>query len=266
MKKISIVFFAAVFSFSCNQKKETASAYNDLFKDNLKGSIQQITETPYQTDSTGKMGAMDSCCINIIQYDSAGYLTKVVDKDSKGNIKFEQSSTHYDNGLFKEFSNLENGKMSDKITMQLDKDGKKYLSAQVYDSAGKLKSFYKDMTQNEYINVTSEKQYKPDSTLKKSFEYKYDKQIFVGQTTIDSSGKEISKTLAKLDDKGNEIEITLTSTMKDDKTKKDSATTKVNKYKYDSYDEQGNWTQRTNMDGKGKPTKIVKREITYYKK
>jgi hypothetical protein len=35
-------------------------------------------------------------------------------------------------------------------------------------------------------------------------------------------------------------------------------------YKYDHYDEKGNWTQRTAYDDKGKPTKVVKRSFTYY--
>lgn len=37
------------------------------------------------------------------------------------------------------------------------------------------------------------------------------------------------------------------------------------KYKYDSFDDKGNWTQRTQSDENGKPEKITKREITYYK-
>ncbi len=54
--------------------------------------------------------------------------------------------------------------------------------------------------------------------------------------------------------------------MNDVKTKKDSTTTTTTKYKYDSFDDQGNWTQRTISDEKGKITKILKREITYFKK
>jgi inorganic pyrophosphatase len=47
---------------------------------------------------------------------------------------------------------------------------------------------------------------------------------------------------------------------------KDSTTTKTTTFKYDSYDEQGNWTQRTTFDDKGKATKVIKRTHTYYKK
>ena len=46
---------------------------------------------------------------------------------------------------------------------------------------------------------------------------------------------------------------------------KDSTTNKTMKYRYDSFDDNGNWAQRTEMDEKGKPVKIVKRTITYYK-
>jgi hypothetical protein len=48
-------------------------------------------------------------------------------------------------------------------------------------------------------------------------------------------------------------------------TTKDSTTNKITKYRYDSYDDKGNWTQRTETDENGKPVKIVKRTITYYK-
>lgn len=265
MKKISIVLIAAFIAFSCNEKKESAKTFTDWSADNLKGEIQKNVESPYKVDSTGKMGDMDSCCIDVIEYDSTGNIKKVISKDSKGNISREQTFTKYENGLFKEIATTEKGKVTNRVSIQTDNNGK-YTTAQEYDSTGKLSSFYKDIHQNEYNQLTSMKQYKPDSTLKSSFETKYDKQIFEGQINKDSSGKEVSKSSAMVDDKGNQIEFTVTNTMKDSTTKKDSTTTKVTKYKYDSFDDKGNWTQRTEMDEKGKSTKIVKREITYYKK
>lgn len=265
MKKISIVLIAALLTFSCNEKKETTKTITDWSADNLKGEVKQIVESPYKADSTGKIGEMDSCCIDVIDYDSAGNIVKVISKDSKGNVSREQTFTKYPNGLFKEIVTTVKGKMANRVTVQIDSNGK-YISAQEFDSTGKLSSFYKEITQNEYNQLTSMKQYNPDSTVKSSFETSYDKQIFTGQVNKDSSGKETSKSSAKVDDKGNQIEFTRTSIMKDAKTKKDSTSTKTTKYRYDSYDEQGNWTQRTELDEKGKPTKIVKREITYYKK
>ena len=266
MKKLSIVFFAVLFVVSCNEKKDETTKHNDLFMDNLKGSVQQITETPYQVDSTGRMGAIDSCCITMLQYDSAGNNIKYASKDSKGNIKFEQTNTRYENGLYKEVISTANGKMSADIKIQLDKDGKNYATAEETDSSGKLSSFYKDFKQNEYNQLTYMKQYKPDSSLKSTMENKFDKQLQVGNSMKDSSGKETFSSTSKLDDKGNEIEVSRTTTTKDAKTQKDSTSTKVTKYRYDTYDDQGNWTQRTEMDDKSKTTKIAKREITYYKK
>lgn len=264
MKKFSIVLILAFIAFSCNEKKEASTTHTDWMVDNLKGEVRKIVETPYKVDSTGKIGDMDSCCIDEIDYDSTGNIVKVTSKDSKGNISSEEAFTKYENGLFKEIINTKNGKVASRISIQGENG--KYSTAQEYDSTGKLSSYYTDIKANEYNQVTSMKRYNTDSTLKSSFETEYDKQIFKGQVNKDSSGKEISRSSAKVDDKGNQVEFSRTATEKDDKTKKDTTTTKVTKYTYESYDEQGNWTQRTSIDEKGKPSKIVKREITYYKK
>lgn len=266
MKKISIVFMAVFFAISCNEKKDAVTTTPDRVMDNLKGDVHQAIETPYKTDSTGKVGEMDSCCVSVTTYDSAGYFSKYTSKDSKGVVGFEQNISRYENGLFKEITMTDKGKPTGRITIQLDKDGKKYSTAQEYDSVGKVASFYKDFSQNEYNQLTGMKQYKPDSTLKSSQETKYDKYIFLESISRDSAGKEVSKSTVKLDDKNNQIENTTVNTMKSPATQKDSTTTKVTKYKYDSYDDQGNWTQRTEWDDKGKAVKVVKREITYYKK
>ena len=266
MKKISIVFMAVLFAFSCNEKKDAVTTTSDRVMDNLKGDVHQTIETPYKTDSTGKVGEMDSCCVSVSTYDSAGYSIKYTSKDSKGVVGFEQNISRYENGLYKEIAMSDKGKPTMHVSIQLDKDGKKYSTAQEIDSAGKVTSFYKDLVQNEFNQLTVMKQYKPDSTLKSSQETKYDKYYFVESISRDSAGKEVSKNTVKMDNKNNQVENTTITTMKSPVTQKDTTTTKVVKYKYDSYDDQGNWTQRTEWDDKGKATKVVKREITYYKK
>ena len=263
MKKFSIVLIAAVILFSCNEKTETIKTNTDWLVDNLKGEVQSVTESPYKVDSTGKIGEMDSCCIDVIDYDSAGNILKITSKDSKGTITREETFTKYPDGLFKEIINTKDGKVASRITIQAENG--KYSTAQEYDSTGKLSYYYTDIKSNEYNQVTSMKRYNADSTFKSSFESSYDKQFFTGQTNKDSSGKEVSKSTAKVDDKGNQVEFSRTSTMKDEKTQKDSTTTKVTTYTYASYDENGNWTERTTIED-GKPTKIIKREFTYYKK
>ena len=67
------------------------------------------------------------------------------------------------------------------------------------------------------------------------------------------SGKETYSSKIKLDDKNNVIENATKEVTKD------STTNKTTKYRYDSYDDTGNWTQRTEMDENGKPVKIVKK-------
>ena len=119
---------------------------------------------------------------------------------------------------------------------------------------------YKDLSENEYGEVLKGTEYKPDNTMKSSFENNYDKDgHFIGGSGKDSTGKEIFHSTVKLNDKGDAAEET-TMTVTKDSTKNETVT-----YKYDSYDDQGNWTQRTTYNDKGKPTKIVKRTYTYYK-
>ena len=95
----------------------------------------------------------------------------------------------------------------------------------------------------------------------KTFEKNYiGKGMQVAGRYKDSTGKEVYNSKSELNDKG---DISKTTEMN---VTKDSTTNTVTTFKYDSYDEKGNWTQRTSYDGKGKATKVVKRSYTYYKK
>lgn len=260
MKKIVWTLCAGFFLIACKDKKqETEGPKNtDLISQNLKGSVESLEETPYKTDSTGKIGDMDTCCTNIQEFDEKGYNPKYYNKDSKGNNKEEGTYIRYDGGQLKEMVMIANGKKKSSLSVQIDKDGK-YNGAQSYDSAGKMDGYYLDLRENEYGAVTTGKMYKADSTLKYSFNNTYDKAIFMGGRT-DSAGKMIYESKVKVNDKGDQVEMISTNVTKD------STTTKKETYTYESYDEQGNWTQRTMYDDKGKATKIVKRTITYYKK
>jgi hypothetical protein len=135
----------------------------------------------------------------------------------------------------------------------------KYAGARSFDSTNKMDFYYTDITSNDYDRLTGYKQYKPDSTLKMSMALSYDKQFLKGQIAKDSAGKETYSYNLKLDDKNNLIESTSREVTKD------STINKTTKYRYDSFDDTGNWTQRTEMDGTGKPVKVVKRTIVYYK-
>ena len=244
---------------ACNNKTETKAKYNDLTNDNLKGAIAAIEESPYQTDSTGKIGTMDSCCIDVTEYNEDGNSVKNISKDSKGTVKSETVFARHENGLWKSATETKDGKTRLAFDTQLDKDGK-YVGGQAFDSAGKMEFYYTGLGENEYGQVMSWKQYDKDSVFRMEGEGKFDKNMQTGFTVKDSVGKMKSSSTSKYNDKGEQIESSNTN------VGKDSTTTKVTKYSYESHDDTGNWTQRTEWNDKGKATKIVKRVYTYRKK
>ena len=100
MRKIFIAGLATL-SFACNQKTEKKFLQiPDAEQENLKGTVKQVETDTYTVDSTGKMGAMDTCCNYIEEFDNNGFSSKYTTKDGKGNVKSEQSFTHNDQGMF----------------------------------------------------------------------------------------------------------------------------------------------------------------------
>ena len=257
MKKISFLLIATLV-LSCNEsKKQEAPKNTDWLADNLSGKVEQVSETAYKADSTGKMGEQDSCCVVSTKYDEKGYSSEYSSVDKAGTDRVEGTFTHDENGLFTGQKFTKNGKPSSSLTVQIDNG--QYSGAQEFDSTNKMNFYYTDITSNDYGRVTGFKQFKPDSTLKMSMTFTYDKQFYKGQIVKDSVGMETYSSKQTLDDKNNVIEST-------EKTvTKDSTINKATKYRYGSYDDKGNWTERTEMDENGKPVKIVKRTITYYK-
>jgi hypothetical protein len=218
-----------------------------------------VEETPYKTDSTGKIGEMDSCCVSVTEYDENGNDTKSVSKDSKGNSSSESVITHHPNGLFKSVTNTAKGKSTGGFETKIDDNGKTIWAGEI-DSNGKGGVYYTNITESEYGEVTGWKQFDKDSVFRQSGETKYDKHLFLSFIMKDSIGKVKNSSTAKYNDKGEQIESSNTE------VSKDSTTTKVTKYTYESHDDMGNWTQRTTWDEKGKATAITKRTYTYRKK
>jgi len=260
MKNAMIIGAAICLLTACNNEKTSDSekkmATSDLVIENLKGDVASYEETPYQTDSTGKIGTMDSCCISVNEYDENGYSAKFTSKDSKGTVKETAVFARHPNGLWKSATNTRDGKTSGSFDTQLDEKGN-YMTAQAMDSAGKLDVYYTNITQNEDGQVLTWKQYDKDSVFRSEGASTFEKMMQTGFTLKDSVGKVKSSSSYKYNDKGEQIEVSNTNITKD------STTTKVTKYTYDSHDEKGNWTQRTEWNDKGKAVKIVKRTYTY---
>jgi hypothetical protein len=263
MKNVLIIM-AGLFVLACNNQKskegETKVKYSDLKNDHLSGDVLSIEESPYQVDSLGKIGSMDSCCIDFVEYDGNGNVIKFTSKDSKGTVKNQSVYTRHESGLWTGSTDTkEGGKPTGSMKVGVDDKGH-YTIAEAFDSTGKLDVYYTDTKQNDFGQILAWKQFDKDSVFRMEGAATYDKSLQTAFVMKDSVGKMKSSSSYKYNEKGEQTEVTNTNVTKD------STTTKVTKYTYDSHDEKGNWTQRTAWDEKGKATKITKRVYTYGKK
>jgi hypothetical protein len=260
MKQYIPLIITALALGACNDDPKVAAVEarrnTDWMSQNLKDKVEELEETSFAVDSSGKEGKQDSTII-IASFDEKGYQTKFVNKDITGKVKEESTISHYEGGQAKEYATKTDGRLSSKWDITIDSSGK-YSGAKIYDSAGKLTSYWKDMSENEYGAVTSGTEYTADDKVKTSFTNNYKGPLYIGSVGKDSSGKESTRTTLTLDDKGNTVSGTSTTVTKD-ATKTESFT-----YKYDAFDEKGNWTQRTKFDEKGKAVKIERRKYRYY--
>ena len=261
VKKPFLITFVILIIFSCNEKMKPVSIRHDLFFENLKGDVEKAEEIPYATDSTGKVGPIDSCCISIIEYDDKGYRTKLINKDMQGNEKYGQYySSRFHNGRVKEIRSTGNGKLINILSGTLDKTGNYGGDTRVYDSSGKMIFFYSEVVVNEYGKIISMKKFSSDSILQQTIINKYDKHISIGGSIKDSSGKDIFSTTIRLNEKNDPAEVTETM------VRNEEPLISTTRYVYTIYDEQDNWTECRQTDEKGNTKKILRRIITYRKK
>jgi hypothetical protein len=259
MKSFLLFLSSACLLSACNNSAKVESASmaknSDVVQQNLKGKVKEFEEVSFTIDSAG--ASKQDSLIGINQFDEKGYQPKYIAKDSTGKVRTDQTVTHDENGMFTEMVTLTNGKQTFRLTTEF-KDGK-YTGGKSYDSTGKQDSYYTDLATNEYGIVYAGKQHFMDGRIKATWNNKFDGVIYVSGTSTDSTGKASYTGSVKVDDKGNPIEEVSTT------REKDSTKTEKMTYKYDSFDDAGNWTQRTTYNEKGKPSKIVKRTYTYYK-
>jgi hypothetical protein len=258
MKLFTLMACIAMLIASCNQKPSSSNKSSnkpvpDAKNENLKGNVQQVEAETYLIDSaTGKMGKLESRTIE--KYNDDGYAV------SYSNYNAKDSSTTlntYDidaNGFFKGVKTTKNDKPLSSMTAVLDSG--KYTLATEYDSAGKVSTFYDDIVMNDYGQVVSAKGHHADSSLKMTFQNNFDSVYYVGGESKDSVGKVTYSSTIKLDDKRNPVQSDETTLTKDSTTKKSTT------YAYNDWDNNGNWIQQTATEN-GKPSKIVKRTITY---
>jgi hypothetical protein len=261
MKPFFFLLYAAAVLVACDNgtkaKTEQAPAVmnSDLLQQNLKGKVKSITETSSTIDSTGN--EKQDSLTTYTSFDEKGYQTVSMTKNSAGKVTTEQFASRNDSGIVTEFGTKKNGHIFSRVVTEFDKDGK-YIGGKSYDSTGKQDGYYKDLAQNEYSIVYAGKRYGLNNKLKETFDMKYDKNHFLGGKSTDSTGKVTYEGTAKVNDKGDMSEEDYTY-VENGKSKSEKKT-----YKYDNYDNKGNWTQRTTYNDKGKRTQVVKRSFTYY--
>jgi len=253
MKSV-VMALLAVSLIACNSNQPRKNT--DLIQQNLKGKVQILEERTTNFDSSGKAKA-DST-VGISGYNAEGYNTTYTAKDSSGKITLSQTISHNSDGTTSEVKGTKDGKQTFRVTIETDGKGN-YTTAKSYDSTDKQDSYYSDLKTNEYGITYAGKQHFMSGKIKSTFDMKYEGPNFVGGLATDSTGKPSYQGTVKLNEKGDAMEEHYTS------REKDSTITKDLMYKYDSYDDKGNWTQRTTTDAKGKQTSIVKRTFTYYK-
>jgi hypothetical protein len=259
MKKLVCLLVTSPVFVVCAAQK-LVLVQNDLFFDNLKGRVEKVTEIPYSVDSSGKISTPDSCCVSILAYDEKGYRTMETSEDILGKgMNGHFYTKRHTNGRAKEIQFMVNRRVVSTLSGTLTSDGH-YGTAQVYDSTGKLLSFYKDVEVNSYGKIISMKNYKPDSTLQQIIVNNYEEQFWLGGFVKDSSGTEMLSTLIKLNESRFPSEVVQTQVV-------DGKPLVVHtKYIYDQFDEHGNWIQRRELNEKGEVRKITKREIRYRQK
>ena len=260
MKQIFLFLCCGALFVSCNndtklKSAETAAMNTDLLQQNLKGKVKSITETSETIDSTGKQ--KPDSLTNVTNFDEKGYQTSSVQKNSAGSVVSEDFVSRRPDGVVTEFGTRKNGKLYSRVVTEIGKDGK-YVGGQSYDSTGKQDGYYKDLSQNEYSIVYAGKHYGMNNKIKETWDNKFDKNHFLGGKSTDSTGKTTYEGTAKVNDKGDMSEEEYTA-VENGQSKHEK-----NTFRYDSYDDKGNWTQRTTVNAQGKPTKIVKRSISYY--
>lgn len=249
--------------FGCNESvKETETVTiaknSDWATSHLKGMVQTLEETVYTPDSTGAIGEMDSCCIEVKVFNDKGYVIEISEKDNMGTLTSETLFERIEGARFKSATTTKNGIQVWHRATTHDADGK-ILYVTDSDSTGQVTRFYSDITENEIDQPLSGKTYLSDSTFLGTWSFKYIDGMRTGNSWIDSTGTELSNRTGELNEKGLLAKMTRVQSVED------STLTTVETYTYESFDEAGNWTQGTKYNEEGKAVEVKKRTYTYFK-
>lgn len=275
MKKLGLLFAIPFLVYACNngEKENTENSENseteettetvemvssDLENENMLGQVKSFEETPYTPDEEGNIGAMDSCCIAIEEYDENGFMTTYSEKTSAGEPTEIVMMQRDDMGRFTSYTVTENGMEVFKRVTKRDEDGT-LLEATDTDSTGAITRVHKVDEVNENGQAVTGKSYLEDGTYLGTWSFDYVEGMRVSNSWVDSTGVQLMQRLGEVNDKGWLAKVVDVRVGDEGDT-----TTVVETYTYDSFDDMGNWTQRT-MYKDDVPTEVVKRTYTYFK-
>ena len=267
MKKTLIIFFLPLLLFSCKNNESTTTETADtaemqrtsLANAHLLGHVKSISETPYTIDENGAIGEMDSCCVEHMEYTETGFLSKITEKNSTGEISAVGVLERMEDGKLVSRTWTEGGKEVWKRVFVRDENGK---PIKALDSDTSLQVVYTHKIEklNEYDQGTYGKSYTSDSLYWGTWSWDYTDGLVTGRSWIDSSNVQVLKRVGVVNDKG-----WLSNVKEVNVSEEGDTTTTLETYTYDSFDEMGNWTQCTELND-DKPVKVLKRSYTYYDK
>jgi hypothetical protein len=264
MNKLVLICAAALLLFSCNSAPKgpedavsVIAANSFLMLNHLKGMVMIIEETRFTPDSLGQIGEMDSCCLELTILDKAGFWIKYEDKDQLGNIVEEMIFENLEDGKFKSATKMINGVEVMNMLISRSEDGKALYAVDT-DSSGAILNYYNEISENDLGQVLGGTTYTGDSVILGAWSRNYIDGLQAGRGWVDSSGVQSYKSVGALNEQG------LLATMSIERLVGDSTVKTVETYVYDSFDETGNWSQKTTLDEDGKATKVVKRMYTYF--
>jgi hypothetical protein len=261
MRKLLVSIFSMALLYSCSNQStaepetETTAIADKttLEREHLNGKVKSITETSYTPNDSGEIGAMDSCCTEIGEFDSAGFIVKKSDMHVNGSL-IKQNVWKHKEGKVESITVTEEGKVVWKRVMHFNDAGNlEYVTDS--DTTGNVSEIF--TIENEPNETPFGKGYTADSTYTGKWAWKVTDDMQTGMSWTDSTGTLIYDRTGELNDKGFMAKSTSITVVNDSTT-----VTKVETYAYTSYDEMGNWTERIKSED-GIVVKIQKRTYAY---
>jgi hypothetical protein len=268
MKKLPLLFALPLLVYSCSEGEPKAEETtevaetvemirSDLTNEHLMGEIKSFEQMPYTPSEDGSIGEMDSCCIVIEEYDENGFMAMKPEKNMAGETTEVGVTERTETGSYSSFTRTANGTEVFKRVVYRDDEGKSVKAVDT-DSTGQVTRVHTPDEMNEYEQPVKGKSFLEDSTYVGTWSWQYIDGQRVGQAWVDSAGVQWIDRVGEVNDKG-----WLSKAVDTRMNETGEEVTVVETYTYDSMDDMGNWTQRTELND-GKPVEVLKRSYTYY--